>query len=97
MRAEELRKTIYSLDATELTNLIDIVRSAQKLLSAKNRFNFHGGQHVSWRSAAGLTKTGYVQKIMTKNAQVLDKNGSLWRVPLSMLSVAQSETLRLSK
>ena len=88
MEAIEITRAIisgrYSND--ELNSIIESIRFARSQLGKRVKRSVTLGCMVSFVNKRGMTVTGRVNKIMTKNVIVATQTGN-WRVPANMLTV----------
>jgi uncharacterized protein YwbE len=84
---------LQSWTNTELTSMIDAVKWNRANLAKQIKRSIHLGDNVEFTSSkTGRLTRGFVTKIAIKYVTVNTGMG-LWRVPASMLSVVDKETV----
>ena len=86
MKQQDLIKQIFSLDATELDQVIQAVKMRRNQLHHENANKLRVGDRVEFEGKNGRTLQGTVSKIKIKYVLVACDNGQRWNVPGSHLT-----------
>ena len=89
---KELINKIFSLDATDLDQVIQAVKMRRNQLHCENARALNIGDRVEFEGRGGRTEKGTVRKIKIKYVLVETDRGSRWNVPGSHLTLLEKET-----
>ena len=83
---KEIINKIFSLDATDLDQVIQAVKMRRNQLHFQNANKLSVGDRVEFEGRNGRTLQGTVSKIKIKYVLVACDNGQRWNVPGSHLT-----------
>jgi hypothetical protein len=83
---KEIINKIFSLDATDLDQVIQAVKMRRNQLHFQNANKLRVGDRVEFEGKNGRTLQGTVDKIKIKYVLVACDNGQRWNVPGSHLT-----------
>ena len=83
---KEIINKIFSLDATDLDQVIQAVKMRRNQLHFQNANKLSVGDRVEFEGKNGRTLQGTVSKIKIKYVLVACDNGQRWNVPGSHLT-----------
>ena len=89
---KEIINKIFSLDATDLDQVIQAVKMRRNQLHCENARALNIGDRVEFEGRGGRTEKGTVRKIKIKYVLVETDRGSRWNVPGSHLTLLEKET-----
>ena len=89
---KEIINKIFSLDATDLDQVIQAVKMRRNQLHFQNANKLSVGDRVEFEGRNGRTLQGTVDKIKIKYVLVACDNGQRWNVPGSHLTQLEKET-----
>ena len=89
---KEIINKIFSLDATDLDQVIQAVKMRRNQLHCENARALSTGDRVSFTGRNGRIEKGTVRKIKIKYVLVETDRGSRWNVPGSHLTLLEKET-----
>jgi len=83
---KEIINKIFSLDATDLDQVIQAVKMRRNQLHFQNANKLRVGDRVEFEGRGGYIEKGTVRKIKIKYVLVETDRGSRWNVPGSHLT-----------
>ena len=86
---KEIINKIFSLDATDLDQVIQAVKLRRNQLHCENAQSLRVGDRVSFEGRGGVPEKGTVRKIKIKYVLVETDRGSRWNVPGSHLTLVK--------
>ena len=89
MKQKDLIKQIFSLDATDLDQVIQAVKMRRNQLHHQNANKLRPGDRVEFEGKGGRTLQGTVSKVKIKYVLVACDNGQRWNVPGSHLNLVK--------
>lgn len=89
---KDIINKIFSLDATDLDQVIQAVKMRRNQLHFQNANKLRVGDRVEFEGKNGRTLQGTVSKIKIKYVLVACDNGQRWNVPGSHLTLLEKET-----
>jgi hypothetical protein len=84
---KDIINKIFSLDATDLDQVIEAVKMRRNQLHCQNANKLSVGDRVEFEGRNGRTLQGTVSKIKIKYVLVACDNGQRWNVPGSHLTL----------
>jgi hypothetical protein len=88
---KELINKIFSLNATDLDQVVQAVKLRRNQLHCENAQSLRVGDRVSFEGRGGYTEKGTVRKIKIKYVLVETDRGQRWNVPGSHLTQIEKE------
>ena len=90
---KEIINKIFSLDATDLDQVIQAVKMRRNQLHCENARALNIGDRVEFEGRGGRTEKGTVRKIKIKYVLVETDRGSRWNVPGSHLTLLNQKEM----